>query len=355
MNLSTVDNLLHIGVAQSPITPPTGFTISGPEFADRPATGIDDDLFVRCITLTSYGETVTIVSLDAWGISEILRTQIAEVVSYAIGIPGNRVMITCTGNGTSPPLSREEHDVPSEYPNYIAYLPDIVAGAAIEATLSLQPVAIGTAETTAPNLSCFANSNQEEHLETEREKLRITTFHDADGQTKCMLYNFACPATVIGDSDRWTSDYPGIASSALEQAGIECAIFLQGASEDVRPFDWWEGNTDLSHAERTPSDAQALGILLATQAIRAAPNIVQRRNAPIKTVMAEDGTASAFRIGDTVIVSTNRPQPVKFAADLRNAFPNTKLLIGTNRVTSVSADSEDPVRETVTLVKRTIA
>ena len=170
-----------------------------------------------------------------------------------------------------------------------------------------------------------------------------------------MLYNFACPATIIGNSDSWTSDYPGVASSALEQAGIECAVFMQGASEDVRPYDWWEGNTDISHPERTFSDAQAFGILLATQAIRAASNIVSRRNAPVKAMTSDDGTASVLRIGDTVIVSTNQPQPVQFAVDLRSALPNTKLLLGTNRVTSTSVNLADPVRETIALVKRTIA
>ena len=106
-----------------------------------------------------------------------------------------------------------------------------------------------------------------------------------------MLYNFACPATIVANSDRWTSDYPGVASSALEQAGIECAVFIQGASEDVRPFDWWDGNPDISHSERTLTDAQAFGILLATQAIRAATNTVSRRNAPIKATTSDDGTS----------------------------------------------------------------
>ncbi len=354
MNLSTVDNLLHIGVAQAPITPPTGFTISGPEFSDHPSIGTDDDLLVRCITLTSYAETAAIVSLDAWGISEVLRNRIAAAVSIAIGIPNERVMVTCTGNGTSPPLWRNEDDLPSEYSNYIAFLSDIVAGTALEAALSLQPAAIGTAETTAPNLSCFANSPQQENLETEREKLRIAAFHDADGQIKCLLYNFACPATVIGNSDRWTSDYPGIASSALEQAGVECAVFMQSASKDIRPYDWWEGNTDISHAERTSTDAQALGLLIATQAIRTAPSIVSRRNAPVKAATSDDGTASALRIGDTVIVSIDQTQPVRFASDLRTALSDAQLLIATNHVASSPADPGNLIRESIDLVKRTI-
>ena len=352
MIVPTADKFLHIGVSQSPITPPIGFTISGPEFPDRPCTGIDDDLFVRCITLTSYEETVAIVSLDAWGISEILRNQIAVAVSKTTGIPGERVMITCTGNGTSPPLWPDEDDLPSEYSKYIAYLPDIVAGATLEAAFNSEPAAIGTVETTAPNLSCFASGPQEEHLETEREKLQITTFHDADGQIKCILYNFACPPTIIGNTRKWTSDYPGVASSALEQAGIECAVFMQGASEDIRPYDWSEGNTNISHPKRTFSDAQAFGILLATQTIRAASNIVSRRNAPVKVATSDDRTAAALRIGDTVIVSTNQPQPVQFASDLRTALPNTKLLVSTNYISPTSSKPSESICEAITLVNR---
>ncbi len=353
MNLPTVDNLLHIGVSQALITPPTGFTISGPEFPDRPSSGIDHDLSVRCITLTSYAESVAIVSLDAWGISETLRNRITTAVSNVTGIPTDHVSIACTGNATSPPLWRDESDLPGEYSNYIAYLPDIVAGAALEAALSLQPAAIGTVETTAPNLSCFAHTPQEEHLETERETLRSTAFHDADGQIKCLLYNFACPATITGDTGKWTPDYPGIASSALEQAGIECAIFMQSASADVRPFDWSEGNTNISHAERTFSDAQAFGILLATQAIRATPNIVSRRNAHINTAIS-DHHLTALRIGDTVVLPTRNPQKVEFSADLRAAIPNTKILISTNQLEPIPTTPSLPLDEAIASINRTI-
>ena len=135
----------------------------------------------------------------------------------------------------------------------------------------LQPAAIGTAETTAPNLSCFANTPRR----ASRDRTRKTPDHHI---SRCRRADqmHALQLRLPGNhhrqfTSRWTSDYPGIASSALEQAGIECAVFMQGASEDVRPYDWWEGNTDISHAERTSTDAQALGLLLATQAIRARP------------------------------------------------------------------------------------
>ncbi len=330
MNTSNPDNQLHVGVAQSTITPPIGFTISGPEFEDRPALGINDDLSARCVVLKSYGQTSALVSLDVWGISTSLRENLSSAISQTTNIPQTNIIITSTANGNSPPLWRDEPDQPPEYTNYVNYLPDIVAGATLEASHTLEPAAVGTVSAILPNLSCFANPNQPEHLETERESLQLTVIQSSDDNIKCIIYNFACPATIIGNTQEWAADYPGIASSALEQAGVDSAIFLQGASTDIRPFDWWDGNTNVSHPERTCSDAQAFGILLATQAIRAAPNAIARRNAPINTAQSEDGTLTALTIGDAILITTSQPQPIEFAANLRSALPNTKLLVNSN-------------------------
>ncbi len=327
---TTADNLLYAGVAQSTITPPIGFDISGPEFSDRPAQSIDHDLYARSIVLKSYGETVAIVSLDVWSIADWLKRRLTQAIADASGIPQQNVIILSTGNGASPPLWRRETDLPTRYRNYIAYLPDIVAGTALEAALSLQPAAIGTISTTFPNLSCFTKPNQPENLETERETLQLTVIQSSDDSIACLLYNLACPATIVGNTQSWTADFPGVASSALENAGIDNAIFIQGASADVKPFDWWDGNPSISHAERSPADAQAFGILIATQAIRSAPNAITRRNAQIKTTTSEDGNIATLRIGDTTLISLDHSQPIEFSANLRSSLPDTKLLISTN-------------------------
>ena len=342
MIFSTVDNLLHVGTSQSPITPPTGFTISGPEFQDRPSAGIDDDLYVRCITLNSYAQTAVLVALDVWGISDPLRNRIATAVSDVVGIPAGNVVVTCANNGTSPPLWRDADDLPTEYQNYHPYLPDIIAGTALDAALSLEPAAIGTVSAKLPNLSCFAEFAQEEHLESERETLTLTATYTSEGQISCLLYNLACPATVIGETTQWSADYPGVASAALEQAGINDALFIQGASAGVRPFDWWDGNPNISHAKRTQQDAQAFGILLATQAIHATSNIVARRNAPIGSATTDDGETTALLLGDAVLLATRKPRSVEFAAKLRAATPNSKLLINSNSIgaNEIPADSD---------------
>ncbi len=313
-----------------PITPPIGFTIAGPEFPDRHAHAIDDDLAVRCIVLKSYDTTAALVSLDVYGIADWLNRNITQAITKFTGIPRNNITLLSTGNGTSPPLWSEETDLLDQYRNYVAYLPDIIAGTALDAAQSLEPAAVGTVTASLPNLSCFATPSDDEALEAEREMLQLTVIQTADDHTACLLYNFACPATIIGSTTAWTVDFPGIASTALEQAGAEAAIFIQGASADIRPFDWFDSNADISHAERQWSDAQAFAILLATQTIRAASNVITRRNAPVKTTTSGDGNVTALRIGDTTLVTINTYQPIQFAADLRTAVPETKLLVSTN-------------------------
>ena len=352
MKLPTVDNLLHVGVSQSPITPPVGFKIAGPEFEDRTSRGIDDDLLVRCVALHSNGETVVIASLEVWGVSDSLLAAITRTVSEATETASSNVLVTCTNNGVSPPVWRDPDDLPNEYVNYVAYLTEVVAGTALDAALSLEPAAIGTVTAAMPNLTCFADSPQSEELEAARETLVLTAAYDADDQIICLLYNFACPATIVGETQRWSADFPGIASGALEQAGVGSAIFIQGASSGIRPFDWYDGNRAISHADRTWQDAQVFGVLLATQALSASSNIVPRRNASVRCVTSDNPDVSALRLGDVILVSNRQPQPVEFSIALRETTFGEKVLVNANSVGAANSPDQHSVASTIAYARQ---
>ena len=323
------DDLLHAGVGRAIITPPVGFEIAGPEFPDRAARRIDDDLYLRCIVLQSADTTVAIVSLDIWALAAPWRARIRRAVAAAANLPQRHVVVTTTGNGTSPPLWRSGAATLPRYRNYIRYLPDVAAGTAAEAAHAMRPAAIGTVSAKLPNLNCFAEQGQPEPLEAERETLTVSAIRDADDATLAIVCSFACPATIIGaGSDGWAADYPGVAMSALEQAGVGAAVFLQGASEDIRPFDWWDGNPNVTHAGRTFGDALALGILLATQTMRAASNALARRNADIDVAISTD--VAEFTVGDAKLIAVSGTRRAEFAAELRAGNPESKLLISTN-------------------------
>ena len=150
---------------------------------------------MRCVVLKSYGKIAALVSLDVYGVAEWLTRRITQAITASTGIPSNNIVILNTGNGTSPPLWYDEADLPDHYSNYVAYLPDIIAGTALEAAQSLLPAAVGTVKASLPNLTCFAVPSEEENLVGERETLQLTVIRAADDHTVCILYNFACPAT----------------------------------------------------------------------------------------------------------------------------------------------------------------
>ena len=131
-------NLFQAGTGKVVITPPIGFVIDGPEHAECVSTGIADDLLVRVIVLESQGSRVALISLDFWGIAASIVDAIKLAVSVSTAIDENSIWLTNTGNGTSPPLWRNE----PQYVHYIAYLPELVTGAAMAALDSMEPASM---------------------------------------------------------------------------------------------------------------------------------------------------------------------------------------------------------------------
>jgi hypothetical protein len=128
----------------------------------------------------------------------------------------------------------------------------------------------------------------------------------------------------------WTADYPGYASWALEQNGGGLALFSQAPSHDIRPYDWWYENPEPSHAERAPQDVHAMGLLLATQATNGAADTTQRRNVELDIRTDDEAGITLMRIGDAHFVSTDKPQPNKFARRFRREFPHSNTFVAAN-------------------------
>ena len=318
--------LLRSGVGRAIITPAVGFLISGPEFSDRPSTGIDDDLLVRTLVVESYGTRAALISIDIWGIDSNLEHRIYETVSHATGIREDHLVLVCTGNGTSPPLWRGA-DIPIQYPNYVNYLPDIVAGATLSAQTNLQPAAAGSTSASLPNLNCYADGRPSSNVENELHHLPLLAITDADGNLLNLTAGFACPATIRGKTSRWTADYPGFACWAMEQSGTDLALFVQGASANIRPFDWYLDNPNPSHTNRDATDVQALGVLLATQAAQTIGNIQTRRNAVVRCAVDESSGVRSLRIGNAIFIVAPKSQPIEFGTTIQESLPGVTLFV----------------------------
>jgi len=318
----TDPGLFKAGVGRAVITPPVGFVIDGPEHGSRVSTGILDDLLARVIVLESKGTRVVLVSLDVWGLSASVLSSTKLAASTAASVEADSVWVSVTGNASSPPLWRND----PQYAAYSAYLPEQIAGAVRIAVSSLEPASMGSTGTLLPDVSTFTEGPGRPG----NAALFVMAVNRADGSGIARLINFACPATILGKSTQWTADYPGYAAWAIEQNGGGLTLFSQAPSHDIRPYDWWDDNPEPSHPDRVSQDVHAMGLLLATQAANGAAETTQRRNVEVAIRTDEKAGIQVMQIGDAYFVSTEKPQPNKFARRFRREMPHSNTFIAAN-------------------------
>lgn len=317
--------LLHAGAGRALITPPAGFPVSGPEHGPTETSGVDDDLLARVITLEAEGRRSVICSIDTWGLSPELRSAVRQSVARGADTLEAFTWVTVSGNGSCPP-TWSEADRPDSYKRYLSYLPELCGGAAVQARETMEPAALGvsTAQLTDVMTGVAGKGAEADTA------VNVASIAAESGDGLAQLVSFSCPGIIRGDDGRWTADFPGYSAWALEQAGGGTVAFARGADSDVRPYDWYEGNTMPTHMNRNASDVQALGLLLATQVAMATRQVDYRRNISIESSISDDGGIHVLRVGPLVLIAVDRPQPSMFARHLRRGIPRSTVIVSAN-------------------------
>ena len=113
------------------------------------------------------------------------------------------------------------------------YLPEQVAGAVRVAVGSMEPASMGSKGTLLPDVSTFiAGPGRPGNA-----ALFVLAIDRADGTGIARIINFACPATILGESTLWTADYPGYASwpfSVMLALRVSCAASPLNDSDERR-------------------------------------------------------------------------------------------------------------------------
>ena len=73
-----------------------------------------------------------------------------------------------------------------------------------------------------------------------------------------------------------------------------------------------------------------MGLLLATQAANGAADTTQRRNGGVATRTDEEAGIQVMRVGDALFISTEKPQPNKFARRFRRELPHSNTFVAAN-------------------------
>ena len=194
---------------------------------DRAASGVHDDLYARALVLGSGTRSVAIVALDLIGLfhDEVVRIR-EEVRTRHPGVEAGYIMVCSTHTHAGPDViglwTPEGRAVD---PAYVARVRAAAADAVAGAWDRRRPARLGFGAAERPDL--IVDSRLPRVIDPAVRMLRVET---GDGRaTIATLLEFADHPESLGrENTLISSDYPGAARRAPEQAFGGVAIFVSG-------------------------------------------------------------------------------------------------------------------------------
>lgn len=233
------------GASAVVITPKESIWLAG--YADRkkPSQGVLQDLKAKALALQDQnGLTAVIVTSDLAGFQRAVAEAIADRAREKYGLPRDRLLLnsshTHSGPLTALDLFPAGYDVPEEQKpvitNYTRWMIDQVVEAIGKAIQNLQPAHLSYEQ----GLAGFAVNRRRERLRhlpgPVDHDVPVLTARDASGETKAILFGYACHNTVLSGY-QISGDYAGFAQEALEKAVPGAvALFVAGCGADANPL-----------------------------------------------------------------------------------------------------------------------
>jgi len=131
--------MLQAGFATITITPPVDVALQG-YFRTRISEGILDDLYARIMVLDDGERRVALVTCDLIGLSREVTAATRTLI--ANDVPADAVMLTATHTHTGPSVM--DSKITPTNQEWVALLPQLIAGGIRTAIGQLQPVEIAT-------------------------------------------------------------------------------------------------------------------------------------------------------------------------------------------------------------------
>jgi neutral ceramidase len=275
---------LKAGVSSTVITPPIGIEMGLWALRRGLSQGIHDDMYARALVLDNDHTPAAIVSLDIGSISGEMTDRVRELVAEQTQIPKGNILLNCSHTHTSPHTRRTASERAGLSAGHVAYLeafPYYVAGAIIEAWHNLESASIGCTSAVVPGVT----TNRRDPRLPVDPQLGVIRVDGENGRPLACLVNYACHGTAVGAHYLdWTADFPGYLARTIEDAVQGCTcLFLQGASGDIHPWDWYFGNKNPRFDDRYEG-AERLGLAIAGPALGLFHQIETEQSAEISVV-----------------------------------------------------------------------
>lgn len=248
------------GAAEIDITPPPGTLLMGsltPK--DRPASGVDDQLFVKALVLESGGKRLAYVSFDLCALERNFMEPMLDEASRVTGIPRERILWSCTHTHSGPvSVERICPSTDGELINreWFNSLPGKLIQCLSEADSRKHPARLCFSRAYCHSVAHhrrfrFKDKRQingwllnqgEDEVQClgaagpVDPEIGILTIESLDGAVQAILYNFAMHACSTGGAQIGT-DYPGVVARELRNKfGSQTVVLYQaGACGNINP------------------------------------------------------------------------------------------------------------------------
>ena len=227
---------LLIGFGRADITPQESIPLAGiGNTSQRMSTSVRDNLYTTCVAFTDAdGETALMFNSDLISAKPTETQMLREMVEAKLGIPGHRVMVSCTHSHSVPDTGNKEKECIDRYRELM------LAGqlaAAEEALADRKPAQMFIGRTTAERLNFIRHYVLDEngkpcaHTAQPDPQLQMVKIVREEGEDILMM-NWQAHPCLSSTKDRYcvSADYIGEVRGFLENR-LGCKfIFFQGAA-----------------------------------------------------------------------------------------------------------------------------
>lgn len=259
---------MRVGTAKTVITPPPGTGLAGFAAREGGARGVHDDLYARALVLEDGDQRLALILCDLCKLDAQFVARLRRRVEEAAGIPPASVMVAATHTHGAPATVALCCAPPS--PGWLQTLEQRAAGAAAEACGTLAPAAAAVGR----GREASVGRNRRRPDGPVDPTVTVVRF-DRTGESPALLVHYACHPTVLGPDNVLVSrDYVGYTVDAVERVGGGWGAFANGACGDINVgHSAARTALGLPTPGRTFDRAEALGLRLAVEAIRAARSV----------------------------------------------------------------------------------
>lgn len=261
---------MRIGIGEVDITPSFPCPLAGFGLARKANhTGVHDPIGVRCFLFESDGEMIALVVCEVIGLKKHIVDKIRQAVPGDLGIPVERIVVTCTHTHGAPVIEGE-------------FLQLLISSAVKAIALAHEDLRDGILHAGVASHEHWIGFNRREletgFLPVDRE-IPFILVSETDGKLRALLFHYACHPSILGpDNLLITADWPGFTRSILREhlGGDVSILYLKGTEGNINTgYSAGLSSLGIKIPTRTYATAERVGRVIAQSLLSARESATQ--------------------------------------------------------------------------------